>query len=162
MIAIGQLVPSVLFKATNGISTTFEHYRGKWIVLYFYPKDATPGCTIEGCDFRDNDKNFSFLDAIIFGISRDNISSHERFKMKQQFPFELISDVDETLCELFGVMKQKAMYGKVMMGIERSTFIIDPCGVVRYIWRNVKVKGHVDEVLQVLSMLFNETKDSFN
>lgn len=149
----GDKVPAIQFKATNGLCTNFEHFKGQWIVLYFYPKDATPGCTIEGCDFRDNDKEFSFVNAIVLGVSRDSLIVHEKFKTKQNFPFELISDSEETLCQLFDVIKMKSMYGKQVRGIERSTFIIDPEGFIRHIWRKVNVKGHVDEVLNVLKSL---------
>ena len=120
------------------------------MVLYFYPRDATPGCTIEGCDFRDHEKAFSLLNALILGVSRDSMTSHEKFKAKQSFPFDLISDTDEVLCEAFDVIKLKSMYGKQVRGIERSTFLIDPQGIVRYVWRKVRVKDHVDEVLQTL------------
>lgn len=153
MINPGDKTPSMQFKATNGLTTTFEHYRGSWLVLYFYPKDATPGCTTEGCDFRDNEKAFSLKNAIIFGISRDNLTSHEKFKEKQNFPFELISDVDEMLCQAFDVIRMKSMYGKQVRGIERSTFIIDPEGIVRHAWRKVRVKDHVADVLHVLTAL---------
>lgn len=105
---------------------------------------------MEGCDFRDHEKAFAMENAIIFGISRDTLTSHEKFKTKQQFPFELISDADETLCQLFDVIKMKPMYGKEVRGIERSTFLIDPNGIIRQIWRKVKVKGHVQEVLNAL------------
>lgn len=149
----GEAVPSVQFKATGGVNTTFERYHGQWLVIYFYPKDATPGCTTEGCDFRDHDKDFSYLNAVVFGVSRDTLASHEKFKLQQQFPFELISDPDETLCQLFDVMKMKSMYGKQVRGIERSTFIIDPQGIVRHVWRNVKVRDHVKDVLVVLTSL---------
>ena len=150
---IGNQVAPVQFKATNGLNPTFEHYRGEWLVIYFYPKDATPGCTIEGCDFRDHEKEFSLFNASIFGVSRDSLLSHEKFKANQNFPFELISDHDESLCQLFDVIKMKSMYGKQVRGIERSTFIIDPNGILRYVWRKVNVKGHVDEVLSVLKSL---------
>jgi peroxiredoxin Q/BCP len=150
---IGDLVPSLPLKATSGINTSIDRLRGKWLVLYFYPKDATPGCTTEGCDFRDNDKSFAFLNTDVFGISRDSLASHEKFKMKENFPFELISDADEELCRSFDVIKMKSMYGKEVRGIERSTFIIDPDGYLRHIWRKVKVLGHVDEVLNVLRTL---------
>lgn len=150
---VGNQVPSVQFKATNGLNTTLEHYRGEWLVIYFYPKDATPGCTIEGCDFRDNEKVFALLNANIMGVSRDSLSSHEKFKANQNFPFELISDSEETLCQLFDVIKMKSMYGKQVRGIERSTFIIDPNGFLRHVWRKVNVKGHVEEVLTELRSL---------
>lgn len=153
---IGDTVPLVVFKATSGIKTTLSHYYGKWLVIYFYPKDATPGCTTQACDFRDYDKEFAFLNAVILGVSRDSIASHEKFKATQMLPFDLISDQEETLCELFDVIKQKSMYGKQVMGIERSTFIIDPNGLVRYVARKVKAKGHVDDILGVLKSLISE------
>ena len=147
---IGETVDSVDFIATNGLQSHLGAYRGQWVVLYFYPKDATPGCTIEGQDFRDKHPDFVAHHAIVFGISRDGLKSHEHFKHKQQLPFELISDVDGVLCDQFCVMKTKSMYGKTYLGIERSTFLIDPFGVIRQVWRNVKVKGHVLEVLDAL------------
>jgi peroxiredoxin Q/BCP len=150
---VGDMVPSVLFKATSGLNTSFERLRGKWLVIYFYPKDATPGCTTEGCDFRDSDKAFSMLNTVVFGVSRDSLSSHELFKSKQSFPFELISDPDETLCGLFDVIKMKSMYGKSVRGIERSTFLVDPDGVIRYVWRKVQANGHVAAVLEMLQSL---------
>jgi len=153
MINPGDNVPPMQFKATNGLTTTCEHYRGSWLILYFYPKDATPGCTTEGCDFRDNEKAFSLMNATIFGISRDSLASHEKFKTKQDFPFELISDPDETLCQAFDVIRMKSMYGKQVRGIERSTFLIDPQGIVHHAWRKVRVKDHVTDVLQVLRSL---------
>lgn len=153
MINPGDNVPPMQFKATNGLTTTCEHYRGSWLILYFYPKDATPGCTTEGCDFRDNEKAFSLMNATILGISRDSLASHEKFKTKQDFPFELISDPDETLCQAFDVIRMKSMYGKQVRGIERSTFLIDPQGIVRHVWRKVRVKDHVSDVLQVLQSL---------
>jgi peroxiredoxin Q/BCP len=155
MIEIGDKVPLVQFKATNGLNTTFEHFRGQWLILYFYPKDATPGCTIEGCDFRDHEKDFSLLNATIMGVSRDSLSSHEKFKTAQNLSFELISDTEETLCQLFDVIKMKSMYGKQVRGIERSTFIIDPQGYLRFVWRKVSVKGHVRGVLDELETLFS-------
>jgi peroxiredoxin Q/BCP len=145
---IGDKIPSIDFEATSGLKANFSDYLGQWMVLYFYPKDATPGCTTEGCDFRDNVA--AFPNTTIFGISRDSLSSHERFKEKQQFSFELISDADETLCQAFDVIKMKNMYGKQVRGIERSTFIIDPNGVVSHVWRKVSVKGHVLDVLSYI------------
>lgn len=150
---IGEKVPPLQFKATGGLITNLDRYQGHWLVIYFYPKDATTGCTTQGCDFRDLEKEFSFLNAIIFGVSRDSLASHERFKAKQNFAFDLISDAEESLCQAFDVIKKKSLYGKEYMGIERSTFILDPKGIVRHIWRNVKVKGHVEEVLAVLKTL---------
>jgi len=147
---IGDTVVSDIFIATNGLETNFEKYRGQWIILYFYPKDATSGCTLEGQAFRDKYAEFLVHHAIVFGVSRDSLKSHENFKAKQNFSFELISDSDEKLCALFGVIKMKSMYGKQYLGIERSTFLIDPAGIIRHVWRNVKVKGHVDEVFDTL------------
>lgn len=150
---VGKLITEIQFVATSGLQTSFESYRGQWLVIYFYPKDSTPGCTTEGCDFRDNSKEFADLNAKIFGVSRDSIASHEKFKAAQNFSFELISDKDEKLCQLFDVIKMKSMYGKQVRGIERSTFIIDPEGYVRYVWRKVSVKDHVKEVLERLKLL---------
>lgn len=146
-------VTSSSFTATNGLQGNLKMYQGKWVVLYFYPKDSTPGCTIEGQDFRDAYADFQKLNTEILGISRDSLKSHESFKCKQQFPFELISDPDETLCQQFDVIKMKSMYGKQVRGIERSTFLIDPQGILRHEWRKVSVKGHVAEVLQTLKKL---------
>jgi thioredoxin-dependent peroxiredoxin len=125
-------------------------------VLYFYPKDATPGCTTEGHDFGDRYKQLQELNVTLFGISRDSLKSHEQFKLKQNFPFELISDHDEHLCQLFDVIKMKSMYGKQVRGIERSTFIINPQRVLTHAWRKVKVAGHVEEVLSVLKQAKNQ------
>ena len=147
---IGDAVLSDTFIGTNGLKTNLEHYRGQWIVLYFYPKDATSGCTLEGQAFRDKYAAFLAHGAIVLGVSRDSIKSHENFKAKQYFPFDLISDSDEKLCAQFGVIKMKSMYGREYLGIERSTFLIDPDGHIRHVWRNVKVKGHVEDVLDAL------------
>ncbi len=147
---IGESVPDFAFAATSGLNAHLSDYRGQHVVLYFYPKDATPGCTTEGQDFRDAYPRFQALNAQIFGISRDSLKSHENFKAKQNFPFELISDHDEQLCQLFDVIKMKSMYGKQVRGIERSTFIIDPHGKLIKEWRKVNVKGHVDDVLDAL------------
>lgn len=126
---------------------------GKKVVLYFYPKDHTPGCTTEGQDFRDMYEQFQAADTLVFGISRDSLRTHENFRAKQGFPFELISDADETLCRLFDVIRQKQLYGKQYEGIERSTFLIDREGVLRREWRKVKVPGHVAEVLAAAQAL---------
>ena len=120
------------------------------VVMYFYPKDNTPGCTLEGQDFRDNYKEFTKLNAEILGVSRDSIKSHENFKDKQGFPFQLLSDPDEVMCKSFDVMREKSMYGKKYIGVDRSTFLINSKGLVVKEWRSVKVKGHVLEVLQAL------------
>lgn len=150
---VGDQVVEFEFSATNGVQGRLSDYQGKWLVLYFYPKDSTPGCTTEGQNFRDHYPEFQKNNAEIFGVSRDSMSSHERFKTKQDFPFELISDSDSKLCELFDVIKMKSMYGREYLGIERSTFLIDPQGILREAWRNVKVKGHVEEVLNQLKQL---------
>ncbi len=150
---IGKIVPDFEFTATNNLTAHLNDYKGQIIILYFYPKDATPGCTTEGQDFRDTYSQFKELNAQIFGISRDSLKSHENFKAKQNFPFELISDTDEKLCQLFDVIKMKSMYGKQVRGIERSTFIIDKAGVLRHEWRKVSVNEHVDEVLSKVKSL---------
>lgn len=127
--------------------------KGRHVVVYFYPKDNTPGCTTEGQAFRDQFSAFQAANCDIVGISRDSLKSHENFKAKMEFPFELLSDGDETVCEQFGVMKLKNMYGKQVRGIERSTFVIDRNGVLRKEWRGVKVPGHVEEVLAFVQTL---------
>ncbi|MDP3562351.1 MAG: peroxiredoxin [Legionellaceae bacterium] len=147
---LNEVVPSCPFNATNGLQANLNDYHGKWVILYFYPKDATSGCTLEGQDFRDMYSDFIAHNAVVFGVSRDSLKSHENFKAKQQFPFELISDSEETLCNLFAVMKLKSIYGREYYGIERSTFLIDPHGVIKKVWRNVKVTGHVADVLETL------------
>ncbi len=140
-------------QGTKGISSNLSDYLGSWLILYFYPKDATPGCTLEGQAFRDAYPEFKSLHAEILGISRDSQTSHERFKEKESLPFELVSDPQEELCNLFDVIKIKSMYGKKVRGIERSTFLIDPKGNIRKEWRKVKVDGHVQEVLATLKSL---------
>lgn len=143
------------FKAniTGDKTMRLKDLRGQKIVLYFYPKDNTPGCTTEGEDFRDNHRKFRRAKAVVLGVSRDSLKSHEKFKDKFDFPFELISDEDEKLCNQFDVIKDKNMYGKKVRGIERSTFLIDENGKLRHEWRKVKVKGHVDEVLAAVKEL---------
>ena len=138
------------FKAasTGDKTISLKELRGSNVVIYFYPKDATPGCTTEGQDFRDLHKQFVKANTVILGVSKDSIASHEKFKEKQQFPFDLLSDPDEKLCQKFDVIKEKNMYGKKYMGIERSTFLIDAEGKLREEWRKVKVKGHAEAVLE--------------
>ncbi|MBV0932195.1 peroxiredoxin [Marinobacterium weihaiense] len=150
---IDQPVSDFSAPATSEKTVTLRELKGRNVVIYFYPKDSTPGCTTEGQDFRDLYEEFQSLDTEIFGVSRDGLRSHENFKAKQSFPFELISDKDETLCQLFDVIKLKKMYGKEHLGIERSTFLIDKEGVLRKEWRKVKVKGHVAEVLEAVKAL---------
>jgi peroxiredoxin Q/BCP len=130
-----------------------SEHRGKKLVLYFYPKDNTPGCTVEGSDFRDRHKEFAKAGAEVVGVSRDSLKSHENFKAKMKFPFELLSDAEEALCAQFGVMKMKNMYGKKVRGIERSTFVLDGEGVLAREWRGVKVPGHAEEVLNFVKTL---------
>lgn len=149
----GQAVPALTFKASGEVSASLNDYHGQWLILYFYPKDATPGCSIEARDFRDAFADFNALNAVIFGVSRDSLSSHTTFKAKQALPFELISDDQEALCQLFDVIKTKSMYGKQCRGIERSTFLINPQGIIEKQWRRVKVIGHVEEVLSALTSL---------
>jgi len=150
---IGKAAPKFIAKATGEQTIKLNDLKGQNVVLYFYPKDSTPGCTTEGQDFRDNIKQFEKLNTVIFGVSRDSIKSHEKFKTKQCFPFDLLSDPDEALCNQFDVIKEKSLYGKKYIGIERSTFLIDEKGVLRQEWRKVKVKGHVDEVLEAVKVL---------
>ena len=140
------------FKApmTGNSEFNLKNYLGKNVVIYFYPRDNTPGCTSEGEDFKKKHKLFLKKNTMIFGISKDSIKSHENFKEKFNFPFDLISDSDEKICNLFDVIKEKSMYGKKYMGIERSTFLIDSNGKLIEEWRKVKVKGHVEEVLSAL------------
>ncbi len=156
MLAIGDKVPFISFQGTNGLQTSSQDYLGQWLVLYFYPKDATPGCTLEGCDFRDHYATFAAANTHILGISRDSVKSHETFKEKQHFPFELVSDPDEALCQAFDVIKLKSMYGKQVRGIERSTFLINPEGRVTAVWRGVRVPGHVAEVYESLQRAQNK------
>ncbi|MCX7191606.1 MAG: peroxiredoxin [Candidatus Methylopumilus sp.] len=147
---INKKVPLLKLPGTSDLQFNLSDYKGRFLVIYFYPKDATPGCTTQGVDFRDAYKKFQLLDTEIFGISRDTLKSHENFKAKFTFPFELLSDEEEKACELFGVIKMKNMYGNQVRGIERSTFVIDPDGKLIQAWRGVKVEGHVKEVLQFI------------
>ena len=149
-IKVGKKVPAFSLPSTGDKILKLADLKGKNIIIYFYPKDATPGCTIEGQNFRDNIRKFSSRNTIVLGVSRDKINSHEKFKKNQKFPFDLLSDEDETLCKIFDVIKEKNMYGKKFIGIERSTFLIDEKGILRKEWRKVKVKGHVEEVLTAL------------
>ena len=146
----GQDAPDFEAQATGDKTVTLSQLQGNRVVLYFYPKDNTPGCTQEGQAFRDQFAEFDKLDTIVLGISRDSLRTHENFKSKHGFPFDLLTDPDETLCTLYDVIKMKNMYGKTVRGIERSTFLIDEHGKLAHIWRKAKVKGHVDEVLEKL------------
>jgi len=150
---IGQTSPDFKLPATGGETVSLASFAGKKIVLYFYPRDDTPGCTTESQNFRDSIDAFDAAGAVILGISQDSIKSHEKFKAKYEMPFELMSDEDGTVCTAYDVIKLKKMYGKEFMGIERSTFLIDEKGILRKSWLKVKVPGHVDEVLQATQAL---------
>lgn len=153
-IEIGKPVPDFEGPATSGKTFKLSDFKGKSnLVIYFYPKDSTPGCTTEGQNFRDLYDEFKSHDTEIFGVSKDSMKRHENFKAKQGFPFELISDEDEKICRLFDVIQLKKLYGKEYMGIVRSTFLIDKEGVLRQHWDKVKVKGHADEVLDAVKSL---------
>jgi peroxiredoxin Q/BCP len=152
-VALNKSVPDFELPSTGDKTIKLSELRGKNVLIYFYPKDNTPGCTLEGQQFRDHISEFDQLNTVIFGISRDSIKMHENFKKKQAFPFDLLSDKDETVCNLFGVMQLKKLYGREYMGVDRSTFLIDAEGVLRQEWRSVKVKGHLEEVLTALKAL---------
>lgn len=148
--ALNKTLPEIEAQATGGVKFTPQAFKGRAIVLYFYPKDNTPGCTTEAMQFRDQHAEFVKAGSVVFGVSRDNMASHDKFKQNLELPFELIADTEEKLCHMFGVVKNKIMYGKKVKGIERSTFLIDATGVLRAEWRGIKVAGHVDEVLQAV------------
>lgn len=151
MLDTGDRVPTSLPLAlSSGATTTLGEHAGHWVVLYFYPKDSTPGCTTEGIDFNALLPQFKKLGATVLGVSRDSIKSHQNFCAKQGFKFDLVSDADEALCNAFGVIKEKNMYGRKVLGIERSTFLIGPDGVIAQSWRPVKVPGHAQAVLDAL------------
>lgn len=152
-VAIDQPVDDFQIPATSEKTVSLSQLKGKQVVIYFYPKDSTPGCTTEGQGFRDHYAEFQAANTEVFGVSRDSLKSHENFKAKQGFPFELLSDKDEALCQLFDVIKLKKLYGKEYMGVDRSTFLIDKNGVLRQEWRGVKVPGHVDAVLAAAQAL---------
>jgi peroxiredoxin Q/BCP len=153
MVQIGKKVAQFSLPATGDKTLSLDDFKGSKLVLYFYPKDNTPGCTLEGQDFRDHYPQFQKAGAAILGVSRDSVKSHENFKAKQDFPFDLLSDADEKLCRQFDVIHEKNMYGRKVMGVVRSTFLIDADGVMRQEWRKVRVKGHVDEVLEAARSL---------
>ena len=147
---LNKSLPDFEALATSGVKFTPSAFAGRTVVLYFYPKDHTPGCTTEAMQFRDRHKDFVKAGAVVFGISRDNMASHEKFRQNLELPFDLIADTEEKLCHMFGVVKNKIMYGKKVKGIERSTFLIDAGGVLRAEWRGIKVAGHVDDVLMAV------------
>jgi peroxiredoxin Q/BCP len=153
MVSIGKKVTPFSLPATGDKNLSLDDFKGKNLVLYFYPKDSTPGCTLEGQNFRDAYSEFSDCKTEILGVSRDSMKRHENFKAKQSFPFDLLSDEDETLCRQFDVIHEKNMYGRKVMGIVRSTFLIDGKGILRQEWRGVRVKGHVEEVLEAARAL---------
>ncbi len=154
-VAIDQPVDDFQIPATSEKTISLSQLKGKQVVIYFYPKDSTPGCTTEGQGFRDHYAEFQAANTEVFGVSRDSLKSHENFKAKQGFPFELLSDKDEALCQLFDVIKLKKLYGKEYLGVDRSTFLIDKDGVLRHEWRGVKVPGHVEAVLEQAKTLNN-------
>ena len=150
---IGKPLPAFSLQDDQGATVTAKDLQGTWTVLYAYPKDNTPGCTTEACDFRDNFARATKLGAKVYGISRDSVKSHQGFIAKQELPFRLLSDPDTSLLKALGAFGKKMMYGKEVEGIIRSTFLIDPKGVIRHAWPKVSVKGHVDEVLETLKSL---------
>ncbi len=152
-IVVDKLIPEFDGNATNGVKVSNTSHLGQIVVLFFYPKDNTPGCTTEAMEFRDKYKDFEKAGAAVFGVSRDNMTSHDGFKAKLELPYELIADTEEKMCHMFGVVKNKIMYGKKVKGIERSTFLIGPDGVLRQEWRGIKVAGHVAEVLKAVKAL---------
>jgi thioredoxin-dependent peroxiredoxin len=151
--AVGKSAPNFSLPSTAGNEFALKGAAGKKLVLYFYPKDNTPGCTQEGADFTALHKAFAKAGAAIFGISGDTLASHEKFKAKMKFPFDLLADEDRAVCKLYDVIREKNLYGRKFMGIERSTFLVDAKGVLRREWRKVKVKGHADEVLAAAQQL---------
>ena len=153
MVSIGKKVAEFSLPVTGDNKLSLNDFKGRNVVLYFYPKDSTPGCTLEGQNFRDNHELFREYKTEIIGVSRDSLKEHENFKAKQGFLFELLSDQDETLCRQFDVIHEKNMYGRKVRGIVRSTFLIDKEGILRQEWRKVRVKGHVDEVLDAVRAL---------
>jgi len=150
---LGRVVPALKLPATGDQTIALKDLRGKNVVLYFYPKDSTPGCTTESNDFAADHAKFKRTNTVILGVSRDTVASHEKFKAKYNFPFDLLSDTEEKACGIFDVIKEKNMYGRKVMGIERSTFLIDANGKLKQEWRKVKVKGHVEEVLAAVKAL---------
>jgi peroxiredoxin Q/BCP len=154
-VVLNEAVADFQAQATSGQTISLTGLKGQQVVIYFYPKDSTPGCTTEGQGFRDLQAEFEAANTVVFGVSRDSLKSHENFKAKQAFSFELISDKDEALCQLFDVIKLKKLYGKEYLGVDRSTFLIDKAGVLRREWRGVKVPGHVTAVLEQAQALNN-------
>lgn len=152
-VVVNKLIPEFESNATGQVKVSNLSHLGQTVVLYFYPKDNTPGCTTEAMQFRDKYKDFAKAGAAVFGVSRDNMRSHDEFKAKLELPFELIADTEEKMCHMFGVVKNKIMYGKKVKGIERSTFLIGPDGILKQEWRGLKVPGHVEDVLKGVKAL---------
>lgn len=150
---VGKPIPDIKIQVTGGKISSLHSLKGKFTVLYFYPKDNTPGCTLEGQDFRAHYNQIKRLKTVVYGISRDSLASHKKFKANLKFPFELISDEDEALCKIFDVIREKSLYGRKYLGVDRSTFILDEQGVLRREFRGVKVKGHVDAVIEEIKKL---------
>jgi peroxiredoxin Q/BCP len=153
MVQIGKKVANFSLPATGDQTLSLKDFNGSNLVVYFYPKDNTPGCTLEGQDFRDRHNAFRKAQTAVLGVSRDGLKSHENFRAKQRLPFDLLSDTEEALCRQFDVIHEKTMYGRKVMGVVRSTFLIDSKGILRREWRKVRVKGHVDEVLAAAQAL---------
>ncbi len=153
MVEVGKKAPNFKMSTDGGGSIALKDLKDQKVVLYFYPKDDTPGCTKEACGFRDALPDFSKVDAVVIGVSKDSVAKHDKFKAKHDLPFTLASDEDGSVCEAYGTWVEKSMYGKKYMGIERATFLIDEKGVVRGEWRKVKVPGHVDAVLEAAQAL---------
>lgn len=152
-ISLGAPAPDFTLQNQDGLPVSLSGLRGKNVVLYFYPKDSTPGCTQEACDFRDNIARLQQGDTVVLGISKDSAKSHTNFRTKYALPFDLLVDEGAAVCDLYGCWKEKSMYGKSFLGVERSTFLIDKEGILRKEWRKVSVKGHVDEVLAAIAAL---------
>jgi len=153
MVSIGKKIDNFSLPATGDQTLSLKDFKGKKLVIYFYPKDSTPGCTLEGQNFRDSYQEFRKCGTEILGVSRDSVKRHENFKAKQDFPFDLLADENEALCKQFDVIHEKNMYGRKVMGIVRSTFLLDGGGILRQEWRKVRVKGHVEEVLEAAKSL---------
>jgi peroxiredoxin Q/BCP len=153
IVTLGEAITNFEADATDDLRFKLSDYQGKYLVLYFYPRDNTPGCTQEGQDFNEHLDEFDALNTVIFGISRDSLATHQKFKAKYDFRFQLITDTDEAMCNLFDVIKMKNMYGKQVRGIERSTFLIGPDSVLINEWRKIKVKGHAELVLETIREL---------
>lgn len=149
-IVAGTPAPDFTMPTDGGGSVALSALRGKWVILYFYPKDDTSGCTKEACGFRDQLPDFTGADAVVIGVSKDSVASHDKFKAKYELPFTLASDKDTGVAEAYGVWVEKSMYGRKYMGLDRATFLIDPEGIVKQVWRKVKIPGHVEAVLKAL------------